>query len=270
MGKKKLSISFWLVIITAILAIVYMGPYFIKTDAYEMNLLNVYMPPGEGGFLGTDEMGRDVFARLLVGGQTTITVAGLSVLLSTIIGILYGGISGYYGGWLDQIMMRLLEATLAIPSLLIMIALQAIIHGGKGSLILVIGFTSWMTMARLVRTQFMEVKQKNYVHAAKLMSTPKRKIFTRHLLRNSWSIILVIAVFNFASAIFTEVSLSFLGIGIAPEIPSWGNMLTNAQKDVLAGSWWVSLFPAILIVLTILSINFVGEDLKEKFGIQGG
>lgn len=267
---KKLFISFWYILIAVIVGIVFVGPYMIKTNAYDMDLLTVYLPPGEGGFLGTDEMGRDVFARLLVGGQTTVTVAGLAVLLSTVIGILYGGLSGYYGGWLDQMMMRLLEAMLAIPSLLIMIALQAIIQGGRGSLILIIGFTSWMTMARLVRTQFIEVKQKNYVHAAKLMSTPKRKIFARHLLRNSWSIILVIAVFNFANAIFTEVSLSFLGIGIAPDIPSWGNMLTNAQKDVLAGSWWVSFFPGMMIVLTILSINFIGEELKKKFGIQGG
>jgi ABC-type dipeptide/oligopeptide/nickel transport systems, permease components len=236
----------------------------------EVNLKNVYSHPGANNLLGTDNMGRDIFSRILHGGRISLSVSVVSVLISTVVGVLFGGISAYVGGWFDGLMMRILDALLAIPTLIIMLALQAVIHGGVVSMILIIGLTGWMSTARIVRSQFIELKEKEFVQAAYVMGTPHRKIILNHLLRNSLSGIFVIAIFNCAHAVFTEVSLSFLGIGIPPQIPSWGNMLNNAQNDILIGAWWVGVFPGTMIVLSLLAINFLGEALKKKYGVQGG
>ncbi|MDW0113224.1 ABC transporter permease [Sporosarcina saromensis] len=236
-----------------------LAPYAVN----EMNLDEVYASPGGAHVLGTDHLGRDVLTRLLHGGKVTLTVAALSVFLSFLIGVIYGGISGYVGGWLDAIMMRLLEAFIAIPSLIMVLAVQAIIQGGMWGMTLIIGVTGWFATARIVRTEFMRLKDAEYVKMAKMFGTPSWKIFTGHLLRNSLTPLFVVTIFNFAGAVFIEVSLSFLGIGIPPAVPSWGTMLSNAQNDLLIGAWWVGLFPGLLIFLTVLSINFIGEALKE-------
>lgn len=270
MKKANRPIFIWGGILALIIFLSIFASLFSKYNPVEVNLKNVFSHPNSKNILGTDNMGRDIFTRLLYGGRVSLSVSIVAVIISTIIGILFGGISAYIGGWFDGLMMRILDALLAIPSLIIMLALQSVIRGGIVSLILVIGFTGWMSTARIVRSQFMDLKEKEFVKAAEIMGTPAWKIMWSHLLRNSLSGIFVIAIFNCAHAIFTEVSLSFLGIGIPPQIPSWGNMLTNAQNDIMIGAWWVGLFPGIMIVISMLSINFLGESLKNKFGLQGG
>ena len=229
----------------------------------DMDMDNVYGAPGEGHLLGTDHLGRDVFSRLLEGGKVTLTVASVSVLLSLVLGVLYGGISGYIGGIVDTILMRLLEALITIPSLIIILAFQTVMQGGMWGMALIIGLTGWLVTARIVRSEFLRLKEAEFVQMATMFGTPMWKILGGHLLRNSVPAIFVVTLFNFAGAIFIEVSLSFLGIGIPPAIPSWGNMLYYAQNDILIGAWWIGLFPGIMIFITILAINFIGEGLKN-------
>lgn len=240
------------------------SPLIAPYSPYIVDLSSVMQTPNKIHIMGTDAMGRDIFSRILYGGRVSLSVGIFSVMISTSIGIIYGGISGYKGGKADSLMMRLLDTFLAIPSLIVILALRAFIKGGAVSLILIIGCISWMSTARIVRSQFIELKQKNFVKAAVIMGTPTYKIFIKHLLKNSLPEIVVMATLNCAQSIFMEVSLSFLGIGIPLGTPSWGNMLNNAQNDILSGAWWVAVFPGITIILVMLSINFIGDYLKNK------
>lgn len=268
--KSDRALLLWGGILTVIVLLAVFANVFATHSPTEVNLKNVFSSPSANNVFGTDNLGRDIYSRILYGGRISLSVSILSVLLSTVVGTLFGGISGYIGGWWDSLMMRILEALLAIPTLIIMMALQAITRGGTVSLILIIGLTGWMTTARIVRSQFMELKEKEFVKAAHILGTPHWKILVNHLLRNSLSAIFIISIFNCAHAVFTEVSLSFLGIGIPPQTPSWGNMLNNAQNDMLIGAWWGGVFPGLMIVVSLLAINFLGESLKKKYGLQGG
>jgi peptide/nickel transport system permease protein len=265
LANQNRALLLWGCILTLVMILSTAAPLFAHCDPLAVDLQNVFTAPNLQHPFGTDSMGRDIFARILYGGRVSLMVSFLAVLISTMVGIVFGGISGYLGGWADSLMMRLLDAFLAIPALIIMLALQAVIKGGVFSMILIIGFTGWMTMARIVRSQFQALKEKGFVKAAVILHTPAWKIAVQHLLRNSLSSIIVIAIFNCAQAIFTEVSLSFLGLGVPPQIPSWGNMLNNAQNDILIGAWWVGLFPGAMIVISLLGINFFGEALKKKY-----
>lgn len=262
MKSKKMFVA-WCSLLGAILIVTIFSDFLTSYPVNEMNMDEVYSPPGDSHMLGTDHLGRDVLTRLLHGGKVTLTVAGVSVLLSLVIGVVYGGISGYVGGWVDSAMMRVLEALISIPSLIFVLAFQAIMQGGMWGMTLIIGITGWFTTARIVRSEFIRLKDVEYVKMARMFGTPVWKIITGHLLRNSVAPLFVVTIFNLASAVFVEVSLSFLGIGIPPSIPSWGNMLYNAQNDLLIGAWWIGLFPGMLIFLTVLSINFIGEALKD-------
>lgn len=263
--KKEKVPYFWIALLIIVIITSIMAPIISSYNAYEVDLSKVLQKPNSIHIMGTDDMGRDLFSRILYGGRVSLSVGIFSVLISTFIGIVYGGISGYFGGKVDSIMMRLLDTFLAIPNLIIMLALQSIIkEGGLLSLILIIGCTSWLSTARIVRSQFLDLKNKNFVKAAVVMDTPVWKIFIKHLLKNSLPSIVVIATFNCAQSIFTEVSLSFLGIGVPQGTPSWGNILNSAQSNILSGAWWVAVFPGITIVFVMLSINFIGEYLKKK------
>ena len=261
--KSRKSLLFWCAILGFIVMMTVFASVVAPYGPNDMDMDNVYGAPGEGHLLGTDHLGRDVFSRLLEGGKVTLTVASVSVLLSLVLGVLYGGISGYVGGIVDTIMMRLLEALITIPSLIIILAFQTVMQGGMWGMALIIGLTGWLVTARIVRSEFLRLKESEFVQMANMFGTPMWKIMTGHLLRNSVPAIFVVTLFNFAGAIFIEVSLSFLGIGIPPAIPSWGNMLYYAQNDILIGAWWIGLFPGIMIFITILAINFIGEGLKN-------
>ncbi|MCG7343452.1 ABC transporter permease [Sporosarcina sp. ACRSL] len=262
--KTRKNLVFWCSLLGLTLVLTLFSDVLATHPVNEMDLDAVYAPPGEGHLLGTDHLGRDVFSRLLQGGKVTLTVAGLSVALSFAIGVIYGGISGYVGGWTDSVMMRILEALISIPSLIFVLAFQAIMQGGMWGMTVIIGMTGWFTTARIVRSEFIRLKDAEYVKMAKMFGTPAWKIITGHLLRNSMAPLFVVTIYNLAGAVFIEVSLSFLGIGIPPSVPSWGNMLYNAQNDILIGAWWIGLFPGMLIFLTILSINFIGEAMKDS------
>jgi peptide/nickel transport system permease protein len=260
------SLLIWKSILFIIIILVFLGPFFSGYGPNEMNLENTYQPPGSGHFLGTDHLGRDVLTRLLEGGKVTLITAAISVLLSFIIGVLYGGISGYFGGMIDSILMRILEALLVIPSLVVILAFQVLVEGSIWSLGVIIGITNWLMIARIVRSEFIRLKNAEFIQIARMLRTPIREILLQHLLRNSLPAVFVVTLFNFTSAIYIEVSLSFLGIGIPPAIPSWGSMLYYAQNDILAGAWWIAVFPGIMIFLTVLALNFIGESIKDAHG----
>ncbi|PID25206.1 ABC transporter permease [Sporosarcina sp. P7] len=261
--KLRKALLFWYSLLGLIVLLTVFSPILAPYSPNEMNMDEIYSAPSSDHWLGTDHLGRDVFSRLLEGGKVTLVVASGSVILSLFIGIVYGGISGYFGGVIDTVMMRLLEALITIPALIIILVFQVIIQGGMWSMALLIGLTGWLVTARIVRSEFIRLKEEEFVKMANMLGTPVWNIIWGHLLRNSIPAIFVVTLFNFAAAIFMEVSLSFLGIGIPPAIASWGNMLYYAQNDILIGAWWIGLFPGIMIFLTILAINFIGEAWKN-------
>lgn len=264
----RISVLFWCIILVSIILSAVFAPIIAPFDPNEMNLANSYASPNTKHLLGTDKLGRDVLSRLLFGGRVSLSISILSVTIASLVGIIIGGISGYFGGWVDSIIMRVLDALLAIPNLIMIIALQAIIQGGVLSLILIISMTSWLTTARVIRSLFIDLKEKQFVKSAILLGTSIPKIMINHILRNSMSSFFVIFIFNCATALFVEVSLSFLGIGVPPDIPTWGNMMMDAQTDLFIGAWWMIIPAGLMIILTVLSINYLGEELKQNSNMR--
>lgn len=261
--KQRKFPIFWLVLLAFIFGLTLFSSILAPFEPNAMDMNHIYEAPNTTHFLGTDQLGRDVLSRLLIGGRVTLFIAIVSVVLASIIGIIYGGISGYFGGVIDAVMMRMLEACLTIPSLVIVLALQAIMQGSVWRMAIIMGVTGWFVTARIVRSEFIRLKEAEFVQMAKMFRTPLWKILFGHLLRNSFPAIFVVTIFNFAGAIFTEVSLSFLGIGVPTAIPSWGTMLYTAQNDLLVGAWWMGIFPGLLIFVTILCVQAIGSTFKK-------
>lgn len=247
------------------------APLLTVYDPTGVDLLNVLRPPGPGHLMGTDQMGRDVWARLLYGGRVSMLVGLTSVLFSLVAGVLYGAVSGYLGGPVDRLMMRVVDALLCLPGILIMMVLQSLTRPSILNVILVIGFTSWMQTARLVRTELLALKELEFVVAARAAGTPAWKIICSHLVPHAAPTIIVMGTVGVGHAIMSEATLSFLGLGIPPHQPSWGNMLIGGQNQILSGAWWVVLFPGIMIVATVLSVTFLGDMLQDMLAQgQGG
>ncbi|GMB01114.1 ABC transporter permease [Pelosinus sp. IPA-1] len=239
------------------------APIIAPHSPVDTNLEVVRQAPQAGYWFGTDELGRDVFSRLLYGARVSLLVGISSVLLSTTIGLGFGLISGYAGGILDNIMMRLVDGLLSLPSLILVIALQSFGKQGLWSVVLVIAATNWMQTARLVRTEFLSMKQRPFVKAAVTTGTSDWNLIFRHILPNCLASVVVLATINVGHAIVTEAALSFLGLGIPPHQPSWGNMLMGGQRSILAGCWWITFFPGVMIVATVLAVNFVGDAIRD-------
>ena len=228
---------------------------------------------------GTDSIGRDVLDRVIYGGQISLFIGFLAVIIEVSLGTLIGGLAAYYGGWVDAILMRFTEAMLAIPSLFLLIVLAKFIgrnvgqvnilgrtfSGSIGIVILVIGITSWMFLARIVRANVLSLKEMDYVAASKALGASDRRIFFGHLVPNTLGAIIVAATLGLAGAILTEAYVSFLGLGVQPPTSTWGNMMQQAQSFIIRGAWWMWVFPSLLIVLTILSINLLGDGLRDAF-----
>ena len=201
----------------------------------------------------------------MYGGMVSLAVAASSSLCALLFGIVYGGISGYVGGRLDTTMMRIVDIAYAMPSTIVALAFQMVFPNKILGLVIVMSLTSWMTMARVIRARFLELKKENYIILAEGFNIPRHVILFNHMVRNSFSSIIIIATFTFASAIVTETSLSYLGVGIPIGIPSWGNMINGIQSYVLNGKWWIVLPPGVMIILSSICVNYVGEYLKEKY-----
>lgn len=218
-------------------------------------------PSAEHPF-GTDTVGRDILARTIHGGRISMLIGITAALLEIVIGVIVGAIAGYYGGLIDSILMRFTEAMLNIPQIFLLIVMSKIVGGSVLFIILIIGLTSWMYVARIVRAEFLSIKENEFILAAKAIGTPTRQIIFKHILPNSIAPIVVSATLGVANAILSEAYISFLGLGVQPPTPTWGNMLDGSYNYIESAPWlWI--FPGLLIVLTVLSINFVGDGLRD-------
>jgi peptide/nickel transport system permease protein len=220
-------------------------------------------------FLGTDEDGRDLLARLIFGAQISLTVAFFAVLMELTIGTVVGAIAGYYGGWIDYVLMRITDVFLSIPLLPLLLVLTAIVSAtsskaalGFGVIVVIIGGLSWPAVARLVRASFLSLREKEFCEAARALGNRDGRIIFRHLLPNAVAPIIVQGTLEVANVIILESTLSFLGFGIQPPTASWGNMLSNAESN-MAIAPWVAIFPGLCILITVLAINYLGDGLRD-------
>ena len=233
-------------------------------------------PPSQAHFFGTDTIGRDILARTIYGGQISLSIGILAAIVEVLVGVLVGAIAGYYGGWLDDVLMRVTEAMLIIPSLFLLIVLAKVLNGKipemeilgrtlSGSVIViifVIGFTSWMYLARIVRANVLSLKELDFISASRALGVSDSRIIFRHLLPNTIAPIIVSATLGVSSSISSEAYVSFLGLGVQTPTASWGNMLDGSVKYIQSAPWlWF--FPGLLILLTVLCINFVGDGLRD-------
>ena len=247
-----------LLLITVSLFAPFVAPY----DPTAINVHDVLSPPSNTHLLGTDELGRDVFSRIIWGSRVSLKVGFVAVGIAIIIGIFIGAIAGFYGGKIDAILMRFVDIMLAFPTFFLILAVIAILEPSIFTIMVVIGITSWMDVARLVRAEFLTLKERDFVGAARAIGVTDARLIFRHILPNALSPVFVAATFGVAGAILIESGLSFLGLGVQPPDPSWGNILT-AGKDNIEVAWWLSLYPGLAILITVLSYNLVGEGLRD-------
>lgn len=257
-----------LIIVFIVFFIAIFAPYIAPHDPAKTNPAVMLKPPvwlegGEEGYiLGTDNLGRDLLSRIIYGSQISLLVGICSVIIAGIIGIAAGLIAGYYGGFIDNVLMRLVDSFLAIPNILFILVVISVLGPGVLTLIFVIGATNWVTYARVVRGEVLSIKEREFVRAAKSIGTRNRKIIMQHVLPNVISSFIVISTLSVATTIILEASLSFLGLGIQPPTVSWGGMLSSG-RNYLATSWWVATFPGVAITIAVLGIIFLGDWLRD-------
>jgi peptide/nickel transport system permease protein len=219
-------------------------------------------PPSTQNFLGTDQLGRDVFSRMLHGSKVSLSVGFVAVAISILIGILVGATAGYYSGWVDSVMMRFVDIMLCFPSFFLILTVVALLGPSLFKVMVVIGITSWMGTSRFVRAEFLSLRERDYVQAAKALGVKDRRIIFRHILPNALAPVFVTATLDVATAILVEAGLSFLGFGVQPPAPSWGNILTEGRTYIF-DAWWLTVFPGLAILITVLSFNLFGEGLRD-------
>ncbi|MBM7837345.1 peptide/nickel transport system permease protein [Alkalihalobacillus xiaoxiensis] len=270
-----------LVSILAITILAVCAPWIVPYDPWQIIPTQRLVPPFwmENGstahLLGTDNLGRDMLSRLIYGARVSLLVGIVSVLIAGAIGLFLGLVSGYFGGWIDAVTMRVVDAMLAIPTLLLVLVAMVVLEANLLTLILVIGLTSWVHYTRIVRGDVLGVKAREYVQSAQTLGASNFYIIRKHILPNVLSSFTVIATIGVGTAILTESSLSFLGFGVQPSTITWGSML-NDGRNYIATSWWIATFPGIAITITVLAFTFVGDWLRDyldprlKKGGDGG
>ena len=246
-----------------------LGPWLAPFDPNRQNLVLRLADPmatgPDGGvfWLGSDGLGRDVLSRLLYGARISLLVGFAAIAVGGGIGILAGLVSGYFGGWVDDVIMRIGDIQLAFPFILLAILFLVVLGSGVWNLILVLGIGQWVTYARIVRADTLSLREKEFVEAARALGDSTTSIIFRTILPNILAPLTVIASFNVASVILSEAALSFLGLGVPPSVPTWGSMLAESRDTLVANKWWLAVFPGVAIMLTVLSFNILGDWLRD-------
>lgn len=260
--KKNTLSVIGLAVILALGAIALLAPVISPYEPTKIDVYNVISPPSAEHPFGTDELGRDLLSRMIWGSRASLKVGFIAVGIAITIGIFIGAIAGYYGGKVDAILMRFVDIMLSFPTFFLILAVIAIVEPGISTIMIVIGLTGWMDVSRLVRAEFLTLKERDFVSAARAIGASDSRIIFRHIMPNALSPVFIAATFGIAGAILVESGLSFLGLGVQPPEPSWGNILTSG-KDNITVAWWLSFFPGIAILITVLSYNLVGEGLRD-------
>jgi len=259
--KNKLMLS-GAVIVLVLLIVSLLAPWLAPYDPGQIDLTHVLAAPSAGHLLGTDQLGRDVLSRMIWGARISLKVGFVATGLAILIGAMLGAVAGYYGGWIDSVIMRLVDIMLCFPTFFLILAVIAFLEPSIWNIMAIIGLTGWMGVTRLVRADFISLKERDFVKAAKAIGAGDLRIIFLHILPNAMASILVAATLGIAGAILTESALSFLGIGVQPPTPSWGNILT-AGKDNIDIAWWLSLYPGLAILVTVVGYNLLGEGIRD-------
>lgn len=250
-----------LITVLLLCAIAVLGPYIAPYDYAAQDVRNSLQPPNAANWFGTDQWGRDIFTRVLVGTRVSLSVGVVAVGILITTGVTIGALAGYYRR-LDGPLMRFVDMMMSIPQFFLLLTIVALFGPSLLNTMIVIGLTGWMGTARLVRGEFLSLREKDFVEAAHSVGVPSRRIIARHLLPNTLHIVIVQATLSMSQAILIESSLSYLGLGAQPPTPSWGNMLSQG-KDYMRQSWWSMVFPGLAIFLTVMAFNFLGDGLRD-------
>jgi len=261
--RNKLALVGGIVVVLLYLGAIF-APQLAPHDYAALNPGQALKGPSREYPLGTDRQTRDVLSRILVGSRTSLSVGFVAVVILMTIGVLAGAVSGYFGGWVDNVIMRVVDIILAIPLLLLLLLAVALFEPGLWTTMLVIGLTTWPATARLVRGEFLAAKNRDYVLAARALGAGPLRIMFRHLLPNTLAVIIVQATLWLSFAILLESSLSFLGLGVQPPEPSWGGMLADGQRNAREAPW-LTIFPGMAIFITVLAFNLLGDGLRDAF-----
>ncbi|MBM7870055.1 oligopeptide transport system permease protein [Clostridium pascui] len=260
--KQNKVAMFSMVLLGIIMLMCIIGPLISPHDYSVQNTDKMNLSPNSEYWFGTDNLGRDLFSRLWIGGRVSITIGIIGTIIEVVIGCIYGGISGYFGGKVDDIMMRIVEILISIPYMLIVIILSIFMGKGMMSLLIALCITGWTSMARMVRGQVMQLKQSEYVLAAQALGADPKRVILKHLIPNTIGVIIVYMTFDIPSFIFAEAFLSFIGLGIQPPETSWGAM-TSFGQAVMDFYPYQLIFPALAISLTMLAFNLLGDGLRD-------
>ena len=250
------------VIVIVLFAVSLLAPWLAPHDPNAIDLVNVLAPPSGGHPFGTDPLGRDVLSRMIWGAGISLKVGFVATGIAILIGTILGALSGYYGRWVDAVIMRFVDIMLCFPAFFLILAVIAILEPSIWNIMIVIGLTGWMGVTRLVRADFISLRERDFVQAARAIGAGDLRIIFLHILPNAMASVLVTATLGVAGAILTESALSFLGIGVQPPTPSWGNILT-AGKDNIDIAWWLSFYPGLAILITVLGYNLLGEGIRD-------
>lgn len=279
--KKKVKSPFWekmkvlmanrlsligLILVIIIVLACIAAPVLTKYDPTTIDYGAILQKPSAEHIMGTDKLGRDVFARVLYGGRTSIYIGVVASLLGSGLGLVSGAFAGYFGGWVDTLFTRLSEIIQTFPNMILILVISAIAGQGVNNLIFIFAITGWMTPFRMVRNQFLTLREETYVEVARSFGFSDLRIIFNHILPNALSPLMVTATTNVAGYILSEAGLSFIGVGIPIQIPTWGSILNAAKSiDVVTDYWWLWLFPGIILSLFSLDINFLGDGLRDAF-----
>lgn len=260
--NRRAAVGLGLLLLFYLLAL--LAPWLAPYGIDEQSLIDRLKPPGLAHWLGTDRYGRDILSRALWAGQISQSIGLLSMSISLGVGIVVGALAGFYGGWLDHLLSRLTETVITFPMYFIMIAIVALFGTSFFNLILVIGLTSWPITARVVRAEFLSLKERPFVEAALAAGAGKLRVMARHILPSVVPVIVVAATLRVAYVILAEAGLSYLGFGIQPPTPSWGNMVAEG-RTFLRTAWWITLFPGLFIFFSVMAYNLIGDGLRDAF-----